>query len=62
MLLIKYRDAWFNKMPERHQALWWIPVDHVPVVEEGKEKLSYIQKNGVSKVAFSFAKHFESSE
>lgn len=57
--LIRDRDAWFNKMINVHQALWWIPAEHIPTVEEGKEKLEYLQLHGVSKIAFTFAKSFE---
>ncbi len=57
--LIRDRDAWFNKMLKAHQALWWIPAGHIPSIEEGKEKLDYLQKHGVSKTAFTFSKPFD---
>ena len=57
--LIRDRDAWFNKMLNLHQALWWIPVGHVPTIEEGKMKLEYLQKNGPSEKVFTFSKAFE---
>ena len=57
--LIQDRDAWFTKMISAHQALWWIPVDHTPSIDEGKERLEFLQSNGPSKDAFTFAKPFE---
>jgi len=54
--LIKDRDAWFNKLGQSHQALWWIPVGHIPNVEEAQKKLEYIRKFGPSAEAFTFAK------
>ena len=57
--LIQDRDAWFKKMQESHQALWWIPKGHIPSVEEAKEKLGYLQANGPSEIAFTFSKSFE---
>lgn len=57
--LIRDRDAWFNKMINAHQALWWIPARHIPSVAEGKEKLNYLQKHGASKTAFTFSKFFD---
>jgi hypothetical protein len=57
--LIQDRDAWFKKIQEAHQALWWIPEGHVPSVEEAKEKLGYLQANGPSEIAFTFSKSFE---
>lgn len=59
--LIRDRDAWFTKMIEMHQALWWVPAGHLPSVSEGKEKLDVLQKNGPTRTAFTFAKHFESN-
>ncbi len=57
--LIRDRDAWFNKMIESHQALWWIPEGHIPTVEEGKQRLSAIQQNGPTEKAFIFSRSFE---
>jgi hypothetical protein len=57
--LIRDRDAWFHKMLNMHQALWWIPAGHIPSVHEGKERLEYLQKHGPGKFAFTFAKPFE---
>lgn len=54
--LIQDRDAWFKKMPESHQALWWVPAGHLPSVEEAKEKLRYLQANGPGEAVFTFAK------
>ena len=56
--LIKDREVWFNKMGESHQALWWIPVGHIPTTEEAQKKLEYLRKNGPSADAFTFAKPY----
>lgn len=53
--LIRDRDAWFNKMVKSHQALWWVPLGHIPSVKEGTEKLELLQKSSPSKAAFTFA-------
>lgn len=55
--LIQDRDAWFNKMTKVHQALWWIPAGNIPTIEEGKQKLDYLQQHGPTKMAFTFARH-----
>ena len=60
--LIGDRDAWFAKMLNVHQVLWWIPSGHLPSLDEGKEKLDYLQNNGTSKTAFTFARSFEPGE
>ena len=56
--LIQDRDAWFDKFKSAHQALWWIPEEHIPTVEEGKERLEHIQLNGPTEYAFTFARPF----
>lgn len=60
--LIQDRDAWFTKMQESHQALWWIPEGHLPSVEEAREKLEYLQANGPSETVFTFSKPFEAPQ
>jgi hypothetical protein len=56
--VLKYRTKWFERFDGPHMALWWIPVGHVPTLEEGKERLDYLQKNGNSPYAFTFKKMF----
>ncbi len=57
--LIKDREAWFNKMGESYQALWWIPAGHIPSTEEARNKLEYIRKHGPSAQAFNFTKLYQ---
>ena len=57
--LIRDRDAWFNKIINAHQVLWWIPVGHIPSVSEGKEKLELLELKGPSSEAFTFSKPFQ---
>jgi hypothetical protein len=56
--LIRDRGRWFHKIPEFHQALWWIAAGHIPSVQEGKQKLEHIRKYGPSQDAFTFAKPY----
>lgn len=57
--LIRGKDSWFNKPISVYQVLWWVPVGYLPSTDEGKQKLEYLQKNGPSKDAFTFAKPFK---
>lgn len=56
--LIRDRDAWFHKLAEAHQALWWVPAGHIPTVLEAKAKLEHIRAHGPTPKAFTFAKSF----
>ena len=60
--LIQDRDAWFGKMLQAHQALWWVPAGHIPTVEEGKLKLDHLQQYGPSEAAFTFARPHKPGE
>jgi len=31
--LIRDREAWFDKTGKPHQALWWVPVGHIPTTQ-----------------------------
>ncbi|MDN3638210.1 DUF3291 domain-containing protein [Simiduia curdlanivorans] len=57
--LIRDREAWFEKIAIAHQALWWLPQDHIPTVEEGKARLQHLEDYGPTAHAFTFAKYFE---
>lgn len=56
--LIRDREAWFSKMIEAHQALWWVPAGHTPTPEEGEQKLEYLRQHGPSDKVFTFARAF----
>ena len=39
-------------------ALWWIPQNHIPTIEEAKEHLEYLRVHSETSYAFSFKKTF----
>lgn len=57
--LIRERKAWFHKIQSAHQALWWVPVGHLPTAQEGKERLEILEKQGPGPDAFTFAKPWD---
>ncbi len=56
--VMRDRKRWFEKFSGPYYALWWVPVGHTPSVEEGKERLTYLQEHGVTSHAFSFLRPF----
>jgi hypothetical protein len=52
------RRQWFARFQSVYYALWWVPAGHVPSIEEAKERLEYLRKNGEGFYAFSFARVF----
>jgi len=58
--IFKRRGEWFEKMPEMHMALWYVPKGYIPTVSEATERLLYLRRNGETPFAFSFKKRFDS--
>jgi len=52
------RADWFEKLPEAHYVLWWIPAGHIPSVAEAKERLEHYRLHGPTADAFWFGKLF----
>jgi len=56
--VFKRKSEWFERMPERHMALWYVPEGHIPSVNESLERLLHLRTNGESLHAFTFRKKF----
>jgi hypothetical protein len=52
--LLRQRQAWFDKMASVHVALWWVPANHIPGIDEAKKRLAYLDVNGPTQFAFTF--------
>lgn len=57
--LIRDRKQWFHHIKKAYYVLWWIPVGHIPSLEEAKERLDLLRENGATAKAFDFKKVFE---
>ncbi|MCB1050674.1 MAG: DUF3291 domain-containing protein [Acidobacteria bacterium] len=58
MSVLRDRKQWFAKHSGFYSVLWWVPVGHLPTVEEGKQRLAKLQTEGPSVDAFTFARPF----
>ncbi len=56
---LKNRSKWFEKHIEIQVVMWWIPVEHIPTLEEAHEKLKYINQQGPTPVAFNYKNLFD---
>jgi len=52
--VMRRREAWFEKFSGAFMALWWVPVGHVPSVDEGKQRLAHLDAHGPTQFAFTF--------
>lgn len=53
------KKQWFDDMAEHNYVLWWVPVDHIPSIEEAEEKLLHLRQYGETVQAFTFKKTFK---
>ncbi|MBD2459467.1 DUF3291 domain-containing protein [Oscillatoria sp. FACHB-1407] len=60
--IMRDRRRWFEKSDSPNLAMWWIPVDHTPTVDEAKERLYHLQQHGSTPYAFSFKHPFPPTE
>lgn len=57
LALMRRRKEWFEKI-EIFQALWWVPIGHIPTVAEGMERIAMLRAKGPSADAFTFRHPF----
>lgn len=57
LAFMRRRKEWFGKI-EAFQALWWVPVGHIPRVAEGMERIALLQAKGPTAEAFTFRQTF----
>ncbi len=56
--IMRRKRHWFEKAREAHLVLWWIPEGHEPTVEEARERLESLRRNGPGAHAFTFARAY----
>ena len=49
------RHEWFEVMDKMHFVMWWVPIGHQPSLEEGLERLEYLNAHGDSDHAFGWS-------
>ena len=60
--LIRHRRDWFEHFAGAYLALWWVPVGHLPSIDEAKKRLAFLDKRGPTEFAFTFKHIFELHE
>ena len=58
--VMRRRKQWFDRMREAYLVLWWVPAGVVPDIEEAKQRLGLLRKNGAGPDAFDF-RHFHAA-
>jgi hypothetical protein len=60
--IMRRRREWFERMTEAYAVLWWVPKNHLPSIEEAKERLYHLQKFGSTPYAFTFKEAFHAPD
>jgi hypothetical protein len=55
--IMRRRREWFEAM-ETYMALWWVPVGHVPTIDEALRRLDVLERLGPTAEAFTFRHPF----
>jgi hypothetical protein len=57
--VMRDRRRWFDKMDSLHTALWWVPSNHIPSEQEGRDKLIQLESEGPNQHVFDFKNSFD---
>jgi hypothetical protein len=60
--VLRRRQEWFEKFEGIYVALWWIPVGHLPSIDEAKKRLAHLAEHGPTPFAFTFKVRFPPDE
>jgi Domain of unknown function (DUF3291) len=60
--LLRQRHAWFEKFEGSYTALWWVPVGHIPGIDEAKRRVAHLDAHGPTQFAFTFKSVFDPDE
>jgi hypothetical protein len=52
--LLKQRHEWFERFEGAYLAMWWVPMGHIPSVDEAKKRLAHLDEHGPSQYAFTW--------
>lgn len=61
LAIMRRRKEWAEQI-EVYQALWWIPIGHIPSVEEGFGKIDLLEQRGATADAFTFRHPFDAPD
>jgi hypothetical protein len=56
--ILAKRKQWFEPVDKPYSVLWWIPVGHIPPIEETGEWLDTLRASGPGPNAFTFKQHY----
>ncbi|QJB70833.1 DUF3291 domain-containing protein [Parasphingorhabdus halotolerans] len=61
LAVMRRRREWAEHM-DVYQALWWVPIGHIPSVDEGLAKIEYLKEHGPTMVSFTFRQPYDAPD
>ena len=58
--VMRQRNQWFEKMADAYMVLWWVPAGTIPTVNDAKDRLDLLRRDGPTADAFTFRTPFPS--
>jgi hypothetical protein len=52
--VLSRRREWFERMPDVHMVMWWVPVGHRPTADEAMERIALLRDQGPGPLAFDY--------
>src|SRR5262249_35618386 len=56
--VMQQRRRWFEQFDGAYQTFWWIPREHLPTVEEARERLEHLRAHRETAFAFTLKTPF----
>lgn len=56
---LRRRREWFLRMAEPITAMWWVPAGHLPSLDEARERLDRLRRDGPGPEAFTFRQAYD---
>ncbi|MBC7904319.1 MAG: DUF3291 domain-containing protein [Gemmatimonadaceae bacterium] len=60
--MLKRRREWFEKMPQMHMAMWYLPAGYAPTIAEATQRIVHLREHGETPYAFTFKGKFSAPE
>ena len=57
LAVMRRRREWFTRM-RVFMALWWVPAETLPTLEDAKDRLAVLEERGPTPYAFTFKRPF----
>lgn len=56
--VMRGRKQWFEQLEGPILVLWWVPVGHIPSVQDAQDRLAHLKQHGPTPHAFTFRTPF----